>query len=58
MPPPMPRPTLIREDDQNLGAERRLQVAAALMLGLLVLVAIIWRAGFHNVFPAGWWRAW
>lgn len=54
----MPRSTPAREDDQNRAAERRLQVAAALMLGLLVLVAIVWRAGVHNVLPAAWWRAW
>ena len=53
----MPRRPPQREED-NLLAERRLQVSAALLLGLLVLIGIVVRAGVRNVFPAGWWRHW
>lgn len=46
------------EDDQNQLAEQRLQIGAALMLGCVVLVVVVMRAGVHTVFPAGWWRHW
>lgn len=41
---------------QKLAEERRLQTAAALLLGLVVLVAIVLRAGVGNIFTPGWWR--
>ena len=40
----------------SLARERQLQTGAALVLGLTVLIAIVLRAGVHNVFPVGWWR--
>ncbi len=46
------------ETQERLAAERRLQVGAALLLGLIVLISIVLRAGVHNVFLPGWWRLW
>ncbi|MGI4758951.1 MAG: hypothetical protein ACRYGF_19140 [Janthinobacterium lividum] len=46
------------EFQQRLAAERGLQVGAALLLGLLVLVGVVLRAGTVNIFPPGWWRHW
>jgi hypothetical protein len=37
-------------------AERRLQTAAALLLGAAALIGIVLRAGVHRVFLPGWWR--
>jgi hypothetical protein len=45
------------QPDQNSHAtERRLQTAAALLLGAVALVAILLRAGFSRIFLPGWWR--
>jgi hypothetical protein len=41
--------------EQTARAVRR-QIAALAILGLLVLIVSLWRAGLHNVFTAGWWR--
>ena len=46
------------ETKANLAAERHLQLGAALLLGFLLLVAVVLRAGIHEVFPPGWWRLW
>ncbi len=51
----MPR---LPPQDENVAGERRLQVGAALLLALLVLVGIVLRASVRTVFPAGWWRHW
>ena len=51
-------PRTPQRDEENLAAERRLQVSAALLLGALVLLAIVLRAGVRNVFPVGWWHHW
>ncbi len=50
------RPDLTPDHKERLAEERRLQVGGALLLGVVVLVIIVLRAGFHNVFPPGWWR--
>lgn len=54
----MPQPDADTEVQQRLAAERRLQIGAALLLGFLVLIAVVLRAGVHNVFLPGWWRLW
>jgi hypothetical protein len=38
--------------------ERRRQVRGLLLLAVAVTVFAILRAGGHNVFSHGWWRAW
>ena len=42
--------------ERQLAIERRLQTGAALVLALAVLVAVVMRAGVHDVFLPGWWR--
>ncbi len=56
--PMHPRQRPPDEFRQRLAGERRLQVGAALVLGLLVLIAVVLRAGVSNIFPPGWWRPW
>ena len=46
----------VPQREEQLAAERRLQAAGALLLGVVVLITIVLRAGVHNVFPPGWWR--
>ena len=38
--------------------ERRRQVRGLLLLAVGALAFAIMRAGTHNVFTRGWWRAW
>lgn len=51
-----PRPVDQQARKHKLLEERRLQIGAALLLGLIALVVIVLRAGVHNVFAPGWWR--
>ncbi len=37
---------------------RKRQIAGLLILLAIVLVASIYHAGIHNVFPHGWWHIW
>lgn len=41
---------------RQLAMERRLQTGTALVLAMVVLGAVVLRAGVHNVFTPGWWR--
>jgi hypothetical protein len=43
---------------QREGAERSGLVRALLVLGVVVLLGSIWRAGLDRVFVNGWWRQW
>lgn len=38
--------------------ERRMQIAACLLLGAVLLVAAVLRYGVRDVFLPGWWRLW
>ena len=42
-----------RRDEDKL---QRLQVAAALVVGVVLLLGIVVRAYLGNVLPVGWWR--
>jgi hypothetical protein len=44
--------------DDLRAAQQRQQVGAALWLGLIVLVLIVWRAAAHDLFRPGWWQIW
>ena len=41
-----------------LNQERAQQVRGLLLLAVLLIVAVIWRAHRHHMLSAGWWRLW
>jgi len=51
-----PRESKSSENSEQL--ERRRQVRGLLVLAFAAIVFAIYRAGFHSVFTAGWWRLW
>lgn len=54
--PPGPRP-LPRSVPQRLQERiRRQQIVGILLVALAILVFALFRADWHNLFPAGWWR--
>ena len=54
----MPRRNIPQEQHEALAAQQRQQVGAALALGAIVLVVILYRAVVHGMFTPGWWRIW
>lgn len=46
----------MEQQKRDEAALQHLQVAAALVLGAVLLVVIVLRAYVGNVLPAGWWR--
>ncbi|HEY0758867.1 MAG TPA: hypothetical protein VGD59_06390 [Acidisarcina sp.] len=53
-----PEPASAIAPPTSLAIQLRLQTAGLLLLAAGLLVASIWSAGVHSVFPPGWWRIW
>ena len=54
--PPGPRPVPRPIPPPLRDRVRRQQIVGMLILAAAILIVTLLRAGWHNLFPAGWWR--